>query len=171
MACSEFNWTRLFNHSVSSAPLKVRRFTTTLPSAFTLTTTSPIGAVFSFAAEAFGTLTSSSFSVRAAFHVSRKKSITATAHRPAAPVEYRDDAGACDHVDSYYEGDDVGLANYWRDGQLTVRPRSAPGFARPACRTATKATPRHASKQLPIPRSTFGLFPGKKRRTSSREYR
>ena len=32
-----------------------------------------LGAVFSFAADAFGTFTSSSFSVRAAFHVSRKK--------------------------------------------------------------------------------------------------
>ena len=51
----------------------MRRFTTTLPSALTLTITSPIGADFSFAADAFGTFTSSSFSVRAAFHVSRKK--------------------------------------------------------------------------------------------------
>ena len=62
----------------SASPLaprrsRVRRFTTTLPSAFTFTTTSPIGAVFSFAEEAFGTFTSSSFSLRAAFQVMRKK--------------------------------------------------------------------------------------------------
>ena len=41
------NMSHFFSNSVSSAPLKVRRFTTTLPSAFTLTTTSPIGADFS----------------------------------------------------------------------------------------------------------------------------
>src|SRR5579864_3509114 len=72
-ACSEFNWTRLFSKSVSSAEFNVRRLTTTLPSAFTFTTTSPTGALFSFAADAFGTLTSSSFSFRAAFQVRRKK--------------------------------------------------------------------------------------------------
>src|SRR5581483_5531165 len=72
-ACSEFSCTRFLSNSASSGPVSVRRFTTTLPSALTLTTTSPIGAVFSRAAEAFGTLTSSSFSVLAAFHVNKKK--------------------------------------------------------------------------------------------------
>src|SRR5437763_7310807 len=59
--------------SLSSVVLSVRRFTTTFPSAFTFTTTSPIVAVFSFAEEAFGTFTSSSFSLRAALKVRRKK--------------------------------------------------------------------------------------------------
>src|SRR4051812_10971867 len=72
-ACSGSNCTNPFSISDNSGPLKVRRFTITFPSDFTLTTTSPMGAGFSFAEVALGILTSNSFSFRAAFQVRRKK--------------------------------------------------------------------------------------------------
>src|SRR5207249_9742601 len=51
--------------------------------------------------------------------------------------------------------------------RLTVPVRSAQEFAPRVCRTATKAKPKRASKQLPTPRSAFALCRGRKRRTSS----
>src|SRR5207247_10925292 len=100
-----------------------------------------------------------------------KKSIITIKHRPAGPVEYRDDAEARDHADSYEEGDDVDLVDCQRDSQLTTRPRLTREYARLVCHTATKAKPKRGSQQLPILRSIFGLSRGKTRRTSSPESR
>src|SRR4029453_2636518 len=103
--------------------------------------------------------------------LAEKKSTTAKAHRPAAPVECRGDAWVRVHANSYDEGNDVVVADCQRFGQLKVRPRLARESAGPAGHSATKAKPKHASKRLPNLKSTFGLCRGKKHKTSLPESR
>ena len=150
----------LFSNSWSSGRSRVRRFTTTFPSALTLTIISPIGAVFSFAADAFRHFhVELVFSSRCVPRQQEKNQEKQQAHPQAAPSECRDDAYARDH--EIHESSRV---------LQFVFDQNRHSFTR-VCRIAMKATPERALKLPPIQRSISATCRGKMHNKSWPEYR